>query len=153
MVQEAENKLNALDVGSANKASNTAGKGTSANINNGTTGTVWDSVKATQPNYPGSVIPKSFEMTLPNGQKVWIHGNATEHIAEYAQFKAKDYTPEAVRLSSQQQLNSLQGALNSATKNGVEYNKLITIGGWELKLAPPRQLGELPAVIHARPVK
>ncbi|OTQ75972.1 VENN motif pre-toxin domain-containing protein [Gilliamella apis] len=153
LVQEAENKLNALDVGSANKASNTAGKGTSANINNGTTGTVWDSVKATQPNYPGSVIPKSFEMTLPNGQKVWIHGNATEHIAEYAQFKAKDYTPEAVRLSSQQQLNSLQGALNSATKNGVEYNKLITIGGWELKLAPPRQLGELPAVIHARPVK
>ena len=153
LVQEAQNKLNALDVGSANKASNTAGKGTSANINNGTTGTVWDSVKATQPNYPGSVIPKSFEMTLPNGQKVWIHGNATEHIAEYAQFKAKDYTPEAVRLSSQQQLNSLQGALNSATKNGVEYNKLITIGGWELKLAPPRQLGELPAVIHARPVK
>ena len=30
LVQEAENKLNALDVGSANKASNTAGKGTSA---------------------------------------------------------------------------------------------------------------------------
>ena len=130
-----------------------AGKGKSANINNRTTGTVWDSVKATQPNYPGSVIPKSFEMTLPNGQKVWIHGNATEHIAEYAQFKAKDYTPEAVRLSSQQQLNSLQGALNSATKNGVEYNKLITIDGWELKLAPPRQRGELPTVIHARPVK
>ena len=77
-------------------------------------------MKATQPNYPGSVIPKSFGMTLPNGQKVWIHGNATEHIAEYAQFKAKDYTPEAVRLSSQQQLNSLQGALNSATKNGVK---------------------------------
>jgi hypothetical protein len=138
-----------LNVGKVSKA----GKGTNATINNGTTGTVWDSVKATQPNYPGSVIPKSFEMTLPNGQKVWIHGNATEHIAEYAQFKAKDYTPEAVRLSSQQQLNSLQGALNSATKNGVEYNKLITIDGWELKLAPPRQLGELPAVIHARPVK
>ena len=39
-------------------------------------------MKATQPNYPGSVIPKSFEMTLTNGQKVWIHGNATEHIAE-----------------------------------------------------------------------
>ena len=30
LVQEAQNKLNALDVGSANKASNTAGKGTSA---------------------------------------------------------------------------------------------------------------------------
>ena len=39
-------------------------------------------------------------------------------------------------------MNSLQGALNSATKNGVEYNKLITIDGWELKLAPPRQRGD-----------
>ena len=34
MVQEAENKLNALDVGSANKASNTAGKGTSGQTDN-----------------------------------------------------------------------------------------------------------------------
>lgn len=78
-----------------------AGKGTSATVNNGTTGTVWDSIKSTQPNYLGSVIPKSFEMTLPNGQKVCVHGNATEHIAEYAKFKAKNYTSEAVRLSSQ----------------------------------------------------
>lgn len=92
-------------------------------------------------------------MTLPNGQKVYVHGNATEHIAEYAKFKAKNYTPKAVRLSSQQQLNSLQGALNTAAKNGVKYNKLITIDGWELKLAPPRKLGGLPAVIHTRPVK
>ena len=130
-----------------------AGKGTSATINNGTTGTVWDSIKSTQPYYPCSVIPKSFEMTLPNGQKVCVHGNATEHIAEYAKFKAKNYTPKAVRLSSQQQLNSLQSALNTATKNGVKYNELITIDGWELKLAPPKKLGDLPAVIHAQPVK
>ncbi|MCT6889960.1 MAG: hypothetical protein M3Z87_09945 [Lactobacillus sp.] len=34
MVQEAKNKLNALDVGSANKASNTAGKGTSGQTDN-----------------------------------------------------------------------------------------------------------------------
>ncbi|MEQ5227478.1 VENN motif pre-toxin domain-containing protein [Proteus cibi] len=115
--------------------------------------TVWGSIKATQPNYSGSVIPKSFEMTLPNGQKVWVHGNATEHIAEYAQYRAKNYTPEAVRLSSQQQLNSLQGALNLATQKGLEYNKLINIGGWELKLSPPREKGGLPAVIHAIPIE
>ena len=71
----------------------------------------------------------------------------------YAKSKTKNYTPKAVRLSSQQQLNSLQGALNTAAKNGVKYNKLITIDGWELKLAPPRKLGGLPAVIHTRPVK
>ncbi len=33
------------------------------------TGTVFDSIKATQPVHPGSVIPQSFEMSLPNGQK------------------------------------------------------------------------------------
>src|SRR5699024_4292839 len=81
-----------------------AGKGTSGAVNNGTTGTVWDSIKSTQPNYPNSAIPKSFEMTLPNGQKVWVHGNATEHMAEYAASKAVTHTPEAVRLTSQEQL-------------------------------------------------
>jgi hypothetical protein len=115
------------------------------------TGTVFDSIKATQPTYPGSVIPKSFEMTLPNGQKVWVSGNATEHMAEFAQMKAVNYTPEAVRLSSQTQLTSLQGAVNTATQNGVPYNQLINVGGWELKFAPPRQPGQLPALIHAVP--
>jgi hypothetical protein len=119
----------------------------------GGTGTVWDDIKSTQPNYPGSVIPKSFEMVLPNGKKVWVHGNATEHMAEYAQHKAVNYTPDAVRLASQQQLRSLQEALNSATKNGIEYNKLITIGGWELKIMQSRKVGELPALIHALPIE
>jgi hypothetical protein len=26
-------------------------------------------------------------MLLSNGKKVWVHGNATEHMAEYAQHK------------------------------------------------------------------
>ncbi|WP_230202199.1 VENN motif pre-toxin domain-containing protein, partial [Serratia marcescens] len=70
------------------------------------TGTVFDSIKGTQPVYPGSVIPKSFEMSLPNGQKIWVHGNATEHMAEYAASKAVTQTPEAVRLASQEELRS-----------------------------------------------
>ncbi|MEI7344181.1 hypothetical protein [Dickeya chrysanthemi] len=60
--------------------------------NTATTGTVFDSIKGTQPVYPGSVIPKSFEMSLPNGQKVWVHGNATEHMVEYAASKAVTHT-------------------------------------------------------------
>lgn len=64
------------------------GKAESIAADIGKTGTVFDSIKGTQPVYPGSVIPKSFEMTLPNGQKVWVHGNATEHMAEYAASKA-----------------------------------------------------------------
>ncbi|WP_332610256.1 hemagglutinin repeat-containing protein [Achromobacter sp. ESBL13] len=118
------------------------------NAGNGT-GTVWDSIKATQPPYPGSVIPKSFELSLSSGQKIWVHGNATEHMAEYAKMKAINFTPEAVRLSSQQQLTSLQAAVDSATKGGVPYGKVINVEGWELIFSPPRASGGLPALIHA----
>ncbi|WP_412770153.1 DUF6862 domain-containing protein, partial [Ralstonia pseudosolanacearum] len=115
------------------------------------TGTVWDSITATQPTYPGSVIPQSFAISLPNGQSVWVHGNATEHLAEYAQMVANNNPPGVVRLTMQQQLASLQGAVNTATQEGVPYNQLINVGGWELKFAPPRQPGQLPALIHALP--
>ncbi|MBU6514040.1 MAG: hemagglutinin repeat-containing protein, partial [Betaproteobacteria bacterium] len=119
--------------------------------NSAATGTVWDSITATQPNYPGSVIPQSFEMSLPNGQSVWVHGNATEHMAEYAQMVANNNPPGVVQLTTQQQLSSLQSAVNTATQGGVPYNQLINVGGWELKFAPPRQPGQLPALIHALP--
>ncbi|WP_423241057.1 hemagglutinin, partial [Erwinia amylovora] len=114
------------------------------------TGTVFDSIKGTQPVYPGSVIPKSFEMTLPNGQKVWVHGNATEHMAEYAASKAVTHTPEAVRLASQEELRSFQSAVNSATKNNMPYGQRVTVDGWQLEIKPPRAAGELPTIIHAR---
>ena len=42
----------------------------------------------------------------PNGQKVWVHGKATEQMAEYAASKAENCTPEAVRLASQTELRS-----------------------------------------------
>ncbi|CAI2114168.1 hemagglutinin repeat-containing protein [Serratia quinivorans] len=126
-----------------------AGKAESIAADVGKAGTVFDSIKGTQPVYPGSVIPKSFEMTLPNGQKVWVHGNATEHMAEYAASKAVTNTPEAVRLSSQTELRSFQAALDTATKNGMPYGR-ITVDGWQLEIKPPRAAGELPTVIHAR---
>lgn len=112
--------------------------------------TVFDFIKGTQPAYPGSVIPKSFEMTLPSGHKVWVHGNATEHMVEYAASKAVTHTPEAVRLTSQVQLESFQYAVNAATKSGVPYGERISIDGWQLEFKPPRAAGELPTIIHAR---
>ncbi|HDL8287052.1 TPA: hemagglutinin repeat-containing protein [Yersinia enterocolitica] len=126
-----------------------AGKAESIAADIGKTGTVFDSIKGTQPVYPGSVMPKSFEMTLPNGQRVWVHGNATEHMAEYAASKAVTNTPEAVRLASQTELRSFQAALDTATKNGMSYGR-ITVDGWQLEIKPPRAAGELPTVIHAR---
>jgi filamentous hemagglutinin len=90
-------------------------------------------------------------MALPNGQSIWVHGNATEHLAEYAQMLANNNPPGVVQLATQQQLSSLQSAVNTATQGGVPYNQLINVGGWELKFAPPRQPGLLPALIHALP--
>ena len=43
------------------------------------TGTVWDNITPTQENYPYTNIPKSFEIEV-NGEKMWVHGNATEHM-------------------------------------------------------------------------
>ena len=65
-------------------------------------------------------------MSLPNGQSVWVHGNATEHMAEYAQMVANNNPPGVVQLTTQQQL---QSAVNTATQGGVPYNQLINVGG------------------------
>lgn len=45
------------------------------------TGTVWDNITPTQENYPVTNIPKSFEIE-GNGEKMWVYGNATEHMYE-----------------------------------------------------------------------
>ncbi len=113
------------------------------------TGTIWDNVYPTQPNYPGAVIPRSFELRLANGERIWISGNASEHLAEYARATAANMLPGTVRLATQQQLESLQSVLHTAMQNGVPYNQLIRIGRWEIKIAPPRRPGQLPSVIHA----
>jgi hypothetical protein len=112
-------------------------------------GTVWDSIRATQPVYEGTVIPKSFELSTANGS-VWVHGNATEHLAEFATANlARGVSPELVNFGTQAQLTSLQAAVEQATANGVQYGRLLNVGGWELKFAAPQQADQLPVLIHA----
>lgn len=55
--------------------------------------------------------------------------------------KAINFTPEAVRLSSQQQLTSLQAAVDSASKGGVPYGKVINVEGWELNIFTAEGVG------------
>lgn len=112
---------------------------------------VWDSIKATQPVWEGTVIPRSFE--LATGKlSVWVHGNATEHLAEYATAMLnKGMSREAVNLGSQVQLASLQNAVREATAMGVPLNKLVNAAGWELKFSQ-KATDKLPALIHAMPV-
>ena len=117
------------------------------------TGTVWDSVKATQAVWPGTIIPRSFELTAGNS-KVWVHGNATEHLAEYAAaLSAKGVSSELVNIGAQTQLRSLQAAVQAASAGGLPLGKIVNVGGWELKFAAPRSADQLPALIHALPVR
>lgn len=46
-------------------------------------GTVWDTIKPTDLMYPGTKIPKSFELTV-GSQKLWVAPNATKHMVDYA---------------------------------------------------------------------
>ena len=113
---------------------------------------VWGSIEATQPVHAGTVIPRSFELA-GGGAKVWVSGNGTKHIAEYATaMLQRGVSPNLVNVASQVQLSSLQAAVAAATKEGVVLDKIIRVAGWELKFAAPRQAGQLPALIHALPL-
>lgn len=116
--------------------------------------TVWNRIKATQEVWPGTQIPRSFELTTQGGRKVWVHGNATEHLAErVVNLNRRQLTPDLVRVTQQAQLNSLEAAVNAATKNGVKFDEIITVGGWELKFGRPRNPGDLPTLFHSLPLE
>jgi len=66
--------------------------------------------------YPGTVIPRSFELTTANG-RVWVGGNATKHIFEYAHsMKKHGVSPDLINIGVQQELQSLAAAVGQATK-------------------------------------
>lgn len=113
------------------------------------TGTVWDSVTATQPLYEGAPIPRSFKLATEEGS-FWVHGNATEHLAEMAGSVARrGMSPEYVGLVAQEQILSLQAAVEAAARSGGQNNVMYNVGGWELKFAAPRRGGKLVVLIHA----
>ncbi|MFI7650345.1 RHS repeat-associated core domain-containing protein [Micromonospora sp. NPDC049460] len=112
-------------------------------------GTVWDGVKATQPNYTGSLLPRSFELKAGD-TSVWVHGNATEHMAEYLSGMASRGASKAsIDMATQAQLSSLQAAVGEAGRGGISFGKMMNVGGWELKFGAPRSEGQLPVLFHA----
>jgi RHS repeat-associated protein len=107
--------------------------------------TVWDSIKATQAEYPGTPVPKSFVLETEEGTKIWVHPNATEHIIE----RMKTATsPTAANLSAQAQLASLRAAVSRATHSRVPLDQMVNVEGWELKFSM-RQGDEFPVLKHA----
>jgi len=131
-----------------------AGVGLAADVGGAAAaGTVWGAIKATQPVWEGTVVPRSFEFAT-NAGNVWVHGNVTEHFAQYAEsMLAKGVSTELVKLATQAQLTSLQAAVSQVLATGMKYNQLIQVAGWELKFGAPAKAGQLPALIHALPLQ
>ncbi|MBE8152551.1 hemagglutinin repeat-containing protein, partial [Escherichia coli] len=92
------------------------------------TGTVFDSIKATQPAIPGTSIPKSFELHV-NGQTVWVNPNATKHMGEYL---TRNGLSHSTAEGSQAMLTSLQSAVKDAFSQGLKFNEKMQVGRWEL---------------------
>jgi filamentous hemagglutinin len=70
-------------------------------------------------------------------------------MAEYAtSLMNNGMTPEAVSMASQAQLKSLQAAVAKATQGGIPFNKLVNVGGWELRFSQ-RVTDKLPVLMHA----
>lgn len=106
------------------------------------TGTVWDAIKATQANFEGSVLPRSFTLET-EGADVWVAPNALKHILE------QGLSP----LGIQEALTSLQAAVGMATQRGVQYGTMILEGGWEMMFNPARIDGDLDVLYHARQIQ
>ncbi|MBD5544694.1 MAG: hypothetical protein HDR01_10780, partial [Lachnospiraceae bacterium] len=89
------------------------------------TGTVWDNITPTQENYSFTNIPKSFEVEV-NGQKMWVHGNATEHMYEYVHKGITTGNGTAYtnpNLYTQEIMSDFYGSLQGATKSGIVYGE------------------------------
>ncbi|UPT75387.1 MAG: hypothetical protein M0D55_06780 [Elusimicrobiota bacterium] len=114
-------------------------------INPGTTGTVWDSIKATGPLIKGTDIPRSFDI-LVNGRLLVVHPVATKHFAQHLGRFGGGYVSPA---TSQAFMASFRSALEKATARGLpKFGEKIVVDGWEFVLSQwPSQAN--PVVQHA----
>ena len=115
-----------------------------ANAAKNVTGSVFDSIKATQPAIPGTSIPKSFELTV-NGQTIWVNPNATKHMGEYL---TRNGLSHSTSEGSQAMLTSLQGAVKDASSQGIKFNEMMQVGRWELVFSQ-RPTDPYPVLKHA----
>ncbi|MEU9688146.1 polymorphic toxin-type HINT domain-containing protein [Amycolatopsis japonica] len=111
---------------------------------------VWEAIHATDPVYAGTLVPKSFKLSLEGAQQVWIHPNASEHIVE--RVLSLNIRPDMRELVAQLQLSNLRNAVRRVFGNGLEYEKKYVIDDWELVFAAPRNAGDLPVLKHYQPV-
>ncbi len=123
-----------------------------SNLFSGTSGStagVWQDISPTQENYPGTSLPRSF--TINTGERTfWVHGNATEHMAEYlAKQASTGHSTESTRLATQLMLYDMQQSLAAVTQSSFTYGRVIKHGNWEFIIQHPRGSSPYDAVIHA----
>jgi hypothetical protein len=105
---------------------------------------VFDRIEATQePRDVGSVLPKSFNLSVPSGGKVWVAPNATKHIWEETRGLTFGRS-----ISQEQRLAGLADAVDGATVGNWEQMQVAR--GWELIFSRPRKAGDNPVLKHAR---
>jgi len=107
---------------------------------------VWDFIKPTQEVWEDTVIPRSFEMTLEDSEKIWVAPRAAKHILEVMPPSVR---PEIRQIIAQIHLESLRNAVLEAFRGGVKYETKIFAEGWELIFSEPRT-GPLPTLKHAQ---
>ena len=107
-------------------------------------GTVFDSIKATQAVIPGTSIPKSFELNV-DGKTIWVNPNATKHMGEYLTRNGLSYSTTD---GSQAMLTSLQSAVKDAFLQGLKFNEKVQVGRWELVFSQ-RSTDPYPVLKHA----
>ena len=115
------------------------------------TSKIWNKIEPTQEVYPGTDLPRSFNIETVQGQ-MWVHGNATEHIKETIR-STKEYP--RLKFSNQKLylqflLHEFHKALNIAVQNGIEYTENeIIVGNWKFRFSKPRKGFKNSVVIHA----
>lgn len=117
---------------------------------NAKAGIVWNHIKPTQPNWPNTQLPRSFEVSVRAG-RFWVHPNATEHMFDVlGRVKAPEQMSYRPPLQSQVLLDSFRSALERATLRGIPYNQPIRVDRWEFIIRQEGQTGPLPTVVHAQ---
>ena len=115
------------------------------------TSIVWKFLTATQENYGGTVLPRSFTIITPQGP-MWTHNNSTKHMYE-AIISLKDdpmLKSTNPNLFTQFILYEYWRALSKSVQHGIQYDKIINSGDWEFIFSKPRNQGDNPVIKHAR---
>ena len=100
-------------------------------------------------------IPKSAEVTVPSGQRVYVTPNAIDHAQDVYNTALKQVGSNVpvdhvgAKIAAQTHFRHLIDVLQNTH---IPFDQLVTRGGFEIYITSQSTGGPLPAVIHALPV-